>query len=143
MIQYYNESSDTLPLDERRVSAWIQRTAARYGCQVGRINYLFCTDERILEVNSQFLQHDYYTDIITFDYSEGDTVSGDLFISVDTVRSNAAQYGARFEDELHRVIIHGVLHLCGQDDKAPADRAEMTRKENLALEEWTGNRSEE
>ena len=143
MIQYYNESSDTLPLDERRVSAWIQRTAARYGRQVGRINYLFCTDERILEVNRQFLQHDYYTDIITFDYSEGDTVSGDLFISVDTVRSNAAQYGARFEDELHRVIIHGVLHLCGQDDKAPADRAEMTRKENLALEEWTGNRSEE
>ncbi len=143
MIQYYNESSDTLPLDERRVSAWIQRTAARYGRQVGRINYLFCTDERILEVNRQFLQHDYYTDIITFDYSEGDTVSGDLFISVDTVRSNAAQYGARFDDELHRVIIHGVLHLCGQDDKAPADRAEMTRKENLALEEWTGNRSEE
>ena len=91
MIQYYNESSDTLPLDERRVSAWIQRTAARYGRQVGRINYLFCTDERILEVNRQFLQHDYYTDIITFDYSEGDTVSGDLFISVDTVRSNAAQ----------------------------------------------------
>ncbi len=143
MIQYYNESSDTLPLDERRVSAWIQRTAARYGRQVGRINYLFCTDERILEVNRQFLQHDYYTDIITFDYSEGDTVSGDLFISVDTVRSNAAQYGACFEDELHRVIIHGVLHLCGQDDKAPADRAEMTRKENLALEEWTGNKSEE
>ena len=119
MIQYYNESSDTLPLDERRVSAWIQRTAARYGRQVGRINYLFCTDERILEVNRQFLQHDYYTDIITFDYSEGDTVSGDLFISVDTVRSNAAQYGARFEDELHRVIIHGVLHLCGQDEKLP------------------------
>ena len=143
MIQYYNECPDTLPLDERRVSAWIQRTAARYGRQVGRINYLFCTDERILEVNRQFLQHDYYTDIITFDYSEGDTVSGDLFISVDTVRSNAAQYGARFDDELHRVIIHGVLHLCGQDDKAPADRAEMTRKENLALEEWTGNRSEE
>ena len=143
MIQYYNESSDTLPLDERRVSAWIQRTAARYGRQVGRINYLFCTDERILEVNRQFLQHDYYTDIITFDYCEGDTVSGDLFISVDTVRSNAAQYGAHFEDELHRVIIHGVLHLCGQDDKAPADRAEMTRKENLALEEWTGNKSEE
>ena len=143
MIQYYNECPDTLPLDERRVSAWIQRTAARYERQVGRINYLFCTDERILEVNRQFLQHDYYTDIITFDYSEGDTVSGDLFISVDTVRSNAAQYGARFDDELHRVIIHGVLHLCGQDDKAPADRTEMTRKENLALEEWAGNRSEE
>ena len=136
MIQFLNEYPETLPIDERRVSAWIKRTAARYGRHVGRINYLFCTDERILEVNRQFLAHDYYTDIITFDYGEGDTVAGDLFISVDTVRSNAEQYGARFEDELHRVIIHGVLHLCGQDDKAPADRAEMTRKENLALEEW-------
>ena len=136
MIQFLNEYPEALPIDERRVSAWIKRTAARYGRHVGRINYLFCTDERILEVNRQFLAHDYYTDIITFDYGEGDTVAGDLFISVDTVRSNAEQYGARFEDELHRVIIHGVLHLCGQDDKAPADRAEMTRKENLALEEW-------
>ena len=138
MIQFLNEYPEALPIDERRVSAWIKRTAARYGRHVGRINYLFCTDERILEVNRQFLAHDYYTDIITFDYGEGDTVAGDLFISVDTVRSNAEQYGARFEDELHRVIIHGVLHLCGQDDKAPADRAEMTRKENLALEEWAG-----
>lgn len=138
MIQFLNEYPEVLPIDERRVSAWIKRTAARYGRHVGRINYLFCTDERILEVNRQFLAHDYYTDIITFDYGEGDTVAGDLFISVDTVRSNADQYGARFEDELHRVIIHGVLHLCGQDDKAPADRAEMTRKENLALEEWEG-----
>ncbi len=136
MIRFLNEYPEALPIDERRVSAWIKRTATRYGRHVGRINYLFCTDERILEVNRQFLAHDYYTDIITFDYGEGDTVAGDLFISVDTVRSNAEQYGARFEDELHRVIIHGVLHLCGQDDKAPADRAEMTRKENLALEEW-------
>ena len=138
MIRFLNEYPEALPIDERRVSAWIKRTAARYGRHVGRINYLFCTDERILEVNRQFLAHDYYTDIITFDYGEGDTVAGDLFVSVDTVRSNAEQYGARFEDELHRVIIHGVLHLCGQDDKAPADRAEMTRKENLALEEWAG-----
>lgn len=130
-------------IKRRETTAWIKAVAAAHGRKVGEVGYLFVNDERILEVNREYLGHDYYTDIITFDYSEGDTVSGDLFISVDTVRSNAAQYGAHFDDELHRVIIHGVLHLCGQDDKAPADRAEMTRKENLALEEWTGNRSEE
>ncbi|MHB9143238.1 MAG: rRNA maturation RNase YbeY, partial [Paludibacter sp.] len=92
-----------------------------------------CSDKRILEVNKHYLDHDYYTDIITFDYSGKDFISGDIFISLDTVRSNAAEFGVPFEKELERIMIHGILHLCGQDDKTPELRLEMTAKENLAL----------
>lgn len=120
-------------LDERKVSRWIRSVAAEYGFAVGQINYIFCSDERELEVNRQFLGHDYYTDIITFDYSTDSTLNGDIFISLDTVRSNAAEVGVTFEEELHRILIHGVLHLTGQGDKTPETKAEMTRKENLAL----------
>ena len=87
--------------------------------RLGEIAYIFCSDEKILEVNRQYLQHDYYTDIITFDYCEGDRLSGDLFISLDTIHTNAEQFGTSYEDELHRVIIHGILHLCGINDKGP------------------------
>ena len=97
------------------------------------IAYIFCSDEKILEVNRQYLQHDYYTDIITFDYCEGDRLSGDLFISLDTIRTNAEQFGASYEDELHRVIIHGILHLCGINDKGPGEREVMEAAENKAL----------
>ena len=99
----------------------------------GEIAYIFCSDEKILEVNRQYLQHDYYTDIITFDYCEGDRLSGDLFISLDTIRTNAEQFGASYEDELHRVIIHGILHLCGINDKGPGEREVMEAAENKAL----------
>lgn len=120
-------------LDVRLVQRWIRSVAADYGFSVGEITYIFCSDEKELEVNREFLGHDYYTDVITFDYTTADVVNGDIFISLDTVRSNAEMVGATFADELLRIIIHGVLHLTGQADKTPETRAEMTRKENLAL----------
>ena len=112
---------------------WIRRVASGYGKKCGDIAYIFCSDEKILEVNKAYLQHDYYTDVITFDYTEGDKISGDIFISVDTVRSNAEQFGTDYDEELHRIIIHGVLHLCGINDKGPGEREMMTRHENEAL----------
>lgn len=120
-------------LDARKVTRWIKAVAAEYGFGVGNINYVFCSDERELEVNRQFLGHDYYTDVITFDYSTASTLNGDIFISLDTVRSNAEMVGVSFEDELHRILIHGVLHLTGQGDKTPETKVQMTDKENRAL----------
>ena len=107
--------------------------AESYGKKVGDIAYIFCDDEKILEVNRQYLQHDYYTDIITFDYTEDNVISGDLFISLDTVRSNSEEQGTVYEEELHRVIIHGILHLCGINDKGPGERELMEQAENKAL----------
>ena len=123
-------------LDERKVGRWIRAVAAEYGYSVGNINYIFCSDERELEVNRQFLGHDYYTDIITFDYSTSGTLNGDIFISLETVRSNAEMVGVTFEQELRRILIHGVLHLTGQGDKTPETKAEMTAKEEKALAKW-------
>lgn len=123
-------------LDERRVNRWIRAVAADYGFTVGNITYIFCSDERELEVNRQFLGHDYYTDVITFGYTAGTTLNGDIFISLDTVRSNAETVGVPFEDELRRIIIHGVLHLTGQGDKTPETKAQMTAKEEKALAKW-------
>lgn len=120
-------------LDERKVTRWIRAVAAEYGFGVGNINYIFCSDERELEVNRQFLGHDYYTDVITFDYSTPSTLSGDIFISLDTVRSNAEMVGTSFEYELLRILIHGVLHLTGQGDKTLETKAQMTAKEEHAL----------
>ena len=120
-------------LDERKVNRWIRAVAAHYGFSVGNITYIFCSDERELEVNRQFLGHDYYTDVITFDYTAGKTLSGDIFISLDTVRSNAEMVGTSFEYELLRILIHGVLHLTGQGDKTPETKAQMTAKEENAL----------
>ena len=120
-------------LDERKVGRWIRAVAADYGFAVGNINYIFCSDERELAVNREFLGHDYYTDVITFDYSTSGTLNGDIFISLDTVRSNAEQLGIAFEEELHRILIHGILHLTGQGDKTPETKAVMTQKENNAL----------
>lgn len=118
----------------RECSAWIKQVAASHGRKVGEIAYIFCSDAKILEVNRQYLEHDYYTDIITFDYTEDGVISGDIFISVDTVSSNAAELGIGFDKELRRIIIHGILHLCGFKDKQPADKAEMTRQEDAALQ---------
>ena len=119
----------SLPLVER----WIRAVAAQYGFAVGDLNYIFCDDEKILAVNREFLQHDYYTDIITFDYSTRTRVNGDIYISLDTVASNADQVGAPFLHERHRIIIHGLLHLTGQADKTPETKAQMTAKEEDAL----------
>lgn len=133
MISYNTDNVKMPALKRRATNAWIRAVAARYGKQVGDVAYIFCDDAKILEVNRQYLQHDYYTDIITFDYCEGNTLHGDIFVSLDTVRSNAAEFGATFDNELHRILIHGILHLCGQADKTPEARAEMTHKENEAL----------
>lgn len=133
MIHFTAEHIDMPVLDQARISRWIRAVAAEYGFGVGNLNYIFCTDERELEVNRSFLGHDYYTDVITFDYSTPSVISGDIFISLDTVRSNAEQVGAGFEDELRRIIIHGALHLTGQGDKTPETKAQMTEKENRAL----------
>ncbi len=120
-------------LDQQQIRQWVARVAASYDRRVGDINYVFVDDQRILEVNRQFLRHDYYTDIITFDYTQGRTISGDLYISLDTVRSNAPLVGATYERELHRVVIHGVLHLCGINDKGPGEREIMETAEDKAL----------
>ncbi len=133
MVSFSAEGVPFPPIDRRATTAWIQRVARTYGRTLGDVSYLFCDDEHILEVNRQFLQHDYYTDIITFDYDEGDTLNGDLVISLDTVRSNAEGLGKSYDEELHRVIIHGVLHLCGLNDKGPGERELMEAAENRAL----------
>ncbi|MBR4268355.1 MAG: rRNA maturation RNase YbeY [Prevotella sp.] len=133
MITYSAENVKMPKIRKRDTSAWIKRVAATYNRTVGEVGYLFCDDEKILEVNREYLQHDYYTDIITFDYDEGDQINGDLVISLDTVRTNAELFGKTYEEELHRVIIHGILHLCGINDKGPGEREIMEAAENKAL----------
>lgn len=136
MIAYYTEDVKMPTFPKRKMNAWIKSVANKYKKNVGEIAYIFCSDKKILEVNKQYLQHDYYTDIITFDYCERDVLNGDIFISIETVSSNAERFRVSFEEELRRILIHGILHLCGQDDKTPALRTEMTKKENEALEMW-------
>lgn len=133
MITYNTDGVKMPSIKKRENTAWVKAVAASYGKRVGEIAYIFVDDEKILEVNRQYLGHDYYTDIITFDYCEGDVISGDLFISLDTVRTNAEQVGATYEEELHRVIIHGILHLCGINDKGPGEREIMEAAEDKAL----------
>lgn len=133
MITYNTENVKMPAVKRRLLTAWIKAVAATYGKRVGEIGYLFCDDAHILEVNRQYLGHDYYTDIITFDYCEGDVLAGDIVLSLDTVRSNAEAFGKEYADELHRVIIHGVLHLCGIDDKGPGEREVMEAAEDKAL----------
>ena len=133
MITYQSEGVRMPNIKKRQTTQWIKAVAASYGKKVGEIGYLFCNDEHILEVNREYLGHDYYTDIITFDYCEGDVLSGDLVISLDTVRSNAELFQKTYEEELHRVIIHGVLHRCGINDKGPGEREIMEAAENRAL----------
>ena len=115
MITYNSENIKMPRLKRRETSVWIESVAATYDRRIGEIGYMFVDDEKILEINREYLGHDYYTDIITFDYDESDVLNGDIVISVDTVRSNAEQFGKSFDDELHRVIIHGILHLCAED----------------------------
>ena len=137
MITFISENISMPSLNLPQVERWIRAVAAQYGFAVGDLNYIFCDDEKILAVNREFLQHDYYTDIITFDYTTRTRVNGDIYISLDTVASNAEQVGATFEQELHRIIIHGLLHLTGQADKTPETKAQMTAKEEDALSKIT------
>ncbi len=133
MITYDSINLPLPDIDTASTTAWVKAVATAHGKRCGNIAYIFVDDEKILEVNRKFLQHDYYTDIITFDYTEGSRISGDLFISLDTVRTNAEDVGATYEEELHRVIIHGILHLCGINDKGPGEREIMEAEENRAL----------
>ena len=124
------------------VERWIEQVAKSHDRVLGPLTYVFCNDEKIIEVNREFLQHDYYTDIITFDYDEDDVINGDLVISLDTVRTNAEQFAKSYDDELHRVIIHGILHLCGINDKGPGEREIMEANEDRALDLLATLRSE-
>jgi len=132
-ISYQTEGVKMPSIRRRDTSAWIKRVAESYQKKIGELAYIFCSDEKILEVNKQYLQHDYYTDIITFDYCEGDVLAGDLFISLDTVKSNSEEFNTPYEEELDRTIIHGILHLCGINDKGPGEREIMEAAENKAL----------
>lgn len=133
MISYQADGIDMPKINHRETSAWIKAVAEAHGRRVGQLGYMFVNDEKILEVNNEYLGHDYYTDIITFDYDKGEVINGDIVISLDTVRSNAELYGKDYDDELHRVIIHGILHLCGINDKGPGEREIMESHENAAL----------
>ena len=133
MITYNTDGVRMPDIKKRATTAWIKAVVASYGRKVGEIGYMFVDDEKILEVNREYLGHDDYTDIITFDYDEDDVVSGDLVISLDTVRSNAELFQKDYDEELHRVIIHGVLHLCDINDKGPGEREIMEAAENKAL----------
>ena len=133
MSTYSAEGVKMPKIKKRETTAWIRAVAASYGKKVGEIGYLFCDDEKILEVNNTYLGHDYYTDIITFDYCEGDTLNGDIVLSLDTIRTNAEKFGKDYDEEFHRVIIHGILHLCGINDKGPGEREIMQAAETSAL----------
>ena len=133
MISYYFQDTDFVFRDRRRTNAWLRLATESEIFRIGDISIIFCSDPYILDINQKYLQHDYYTDIITFDYCEGDRLSGDLFISVDSVRENSIEYGTEFKDELNRVIIHGLLHLIGYDDHTEEDIKMMRSKENYYL----------
>ena len=134
MTILWNTDGAAMPrFDQPKVEAWIKEVARRHDRILGDIAYIFCNDEKIIEVNRQFLQHDYYTDIITFDYSRGKLISGDMFISLDTVATNAEMVKDAYDRELLRVVIHGILHLCGINDKGPGEREIMEQHEDEAL----------
>ncbi len=132
-ISFHNEGVGTKTPSKRLLKAWIKEFVSNHGKKVGELAFIFCSDEKILEVNQNFLQHDYYTDIITFDYCEGEIVSGDIFISVERVKENATSHNAEYNTELIRVLAHGVLHLIGFQDKSPKKKKEMTENEDLCI----------
>lgn len=134
MIRFYQKETNFDLQYKAIIKKWIKGVVEVSGKKVGDVNIIFCNDPSILEINQQFLGHDYYTDIITFDYCEGNTVSGELYISVDTVEANAQEYNETFRNEMHRVIIHGILHLLGYDDHSEEDIAQMREQEDLALD---------
>ena len=135
MVRYYNDSTTYRLRDKRKIAAWLKRVAQEEGYSLGDVNYIFCSSEVHRKMNIDFIGHDYFTDIITFDYSELEegVVSGDIFIDVETVADNARIYGVTARQEMLRVVVHGVLHLCGQKDKEPEDEKEMHRKEDKYL----------
>ena len=139
MVRYYNDQTNFRLRDKRKIASWLKAVAQEEGYALGDVTYIFCSSEVHRKMNIDFIGHDYFTDVITFDYSdlkgEG-IVSGDIFIDVDTVKDNARIYGATFTSEMHRIIVHGVLHLCGQKDKTPRAERQMHRKEDKYLAFW-------
>ncbi len=134
MIRYFNEDIKFVFKQKLLNNRWLKTVAGSEMRRIGDINIIFCSDNYILDVNIKYLGHDYFTDIITFDYCEKDVLSGDLFVSIDSVRENAGFYGTSFEDELNRVIVHGILHLIGYDDHTEEEVKQMRAKENYYLE---------
>lgn len=134
MVTFFTQDIPFTFKGRRLTSRWLKTVAEGEGKQLGDISIIFCSDNYLLDINKKYLQHNYYTDIITFDFCEGNRLSGDLFISVDSVRLNAAEYGSSFEDELNRVIVHGLLHLMGYDDHSDEDITQMRAKENACLQ---------
>ncbi|NLI64991.1 MAG: rRNA maturation RNase YbeY [Bacteroidales bacterium] len=132
-ITFHTQDVELPNINQDLLNEWLPKVASFYNKEIGEITYIFCSDPVILEINQQYLNHDYYTDIISFDYTEGNVVSGDLFIGLETIQSNASKYQTSFTEELHRVLIHGVLHLCGIDDQTPEQRVTMEKEENRAL----------
>ena len=133
MISYYTQDTDVVFKGKSFNNKWLKMVAESEIRRIGAVSIIFCSDREILDVNMKYLQHDYFTDIITFDYCEGDRLSGDLFISVDSVRENAVFYGVEFADELNRVMVHGILHLIGYDDHTPEEQKVMRGKEDYYL----------
>ena len=136
MVDFYSENDFVLPLKEE-LSDWISSVVREESRELGEVSYVFCDDEFLLRINQDFLNHDTYTDIITFDYSLGNQVNSEIYISTERVKENAENYGASFDDELHRVMIHGILHLCGYGDKTDDEKSVMRNRENQALEART------
>lgn len=132
-IHFFNEDISQPDIDKRQLKDWIKKVVKGHSKKLGELNYIFTSDDNILKVNKTYLQHDYYTDVITFDYTNADKIAGDIFISIDTVRSNAVKFNQAIPDELNRVIIHGVLHLIGFKDKSEEDAKEMRLQEDKAL----------
>lgn len=132
-ILYLSEDIEMPDINQDETTTWIKKVANNYNKYIGEISYIFCSDNKILEVNKKYLQHDYFTDIITFDYCKGNRLAGDIFISLDTVKSNSESFHTLYSDELNRTIIHGILHLCGINDKGPGEREIMEAAENTAL----------
>ena len=132
-ISFYYEDVAALRLDKRRLRNWIRSAIREEGKKTGGLNFIFCSDSVLLSINQEFLKHDYYTDVITFDNVQGDIISGEIFISVERVRENAGLYEVSFQDELDRIMIHGVLHLLGYQDKSIEQKKRMTEREEYYL----------
>lgn len=135
-ITFHNEETDFVLEGKTMLRNWIVSVAKKHGVSTGNISYVFCSDAFLLEMNKKFLQHDDLTDIITFDYSIGKAISGDIFISVERVAENAVIHRSGFDEELRRVMIHGVLHLIGFKDKSAVAKKEMRSQEEIALKMW-------
>lgn len=142
-VKYHNDDSAYRLPQKRLTTAWLLQVASSEGYATGDVNYVFCSSRRLLEMNRQYLGHDYFTDVITFDYSDrrhARRVAGEIFIDVETVADNARQLGFTPLEEMRRVVVHGLLHLCGQGDKTPRTNAQMHRKEDKYLEFWKEDR---